>query len=104
MTNRTTSQPRVGASVRSGVPDTEAGTNRTPNRTPDALTTLTAGHPAGQGQTGQPPRSRTGHLADLEATEDWDTCPLCQGDWLKCGCDPEEADAAFLPEETGETK
>lgn len=37
-------------------------------------------------------------LADPPGTEDWDTCPLCLGDWLKCGCDPEEADAAY-PEE-----
>lgn len=32
---------------------------------------------------------------DDDATEDWDTCPACGGDWLKCGCTLEEADAAY---------
>ena len=35
--------------------------------------------------------------ANPEGTADWDTCPACGGDWLKCGCDPEEADAAYTP-------
>ena len=34
-------------------------------------------------------------LPNDEGTEGWDTCPLCGGDWLKCGCDPQEADAAY---------
>lgn len=33
--------------------------------------------------------------ADPEGTEDWDTCPLCGGQWIKCGCDPDEADAVW---------
>ena len=31
-----------------------------------------------------------------EATEEPDTCPLCGGNWLDCGCDPKEADAAYI--------
>jgi hypothetical protein len=30
-----------------------------------------------------------------EPEDDPDTCPLCGGDWLICGCDPEEADQAW---------
>jgi hypothetical protein len=26
---------------------------------------------------------------------DQDTCPVCGGDWVDCGCDPDEADAAY---------
>jgi hypothetical protein len=30
---------------------------------------------------------------------DPEVCPACGGDWVKCGCDPDEADAAYLPED-----
>lgn len=33
-----------------------------------------------------------------DGTEDWDTCPACGGDWLKCDCTLEEADAAYQSE------
>lgn len=32
---------------------------------------------------------------DPEGTEDWDTCPLCGGKWVTCGCDADEADEAW---------
>lgn len=34
-------------------------------------------------------------VIDPEGTEDWDQCPVCKGDWLKCDHTLEEADAAY---------
>lgn len=36
-----------------------------------------------------------GEPDDLEETEDTDICPLCNGVWVDCGCDPRQADAAY---------
>jgi len=36
-----------------------------------------------------------GEPVDPEETEDMDICPLCEGVWVACGCDPKQADAAY---------
>ena len=59
MTNRTPAQPRVGAYVRFGIPNTEAGMNRTLNRTLMAGSERDTEHSSEHGRTEPGSRSRT---------------------------------------------
>lgn len=61
MTNLTTDIHRDGASVRFGTPNTEAGSNLTPNLTLQASVERGTEHPTEHTPTEHPPRSRTEH-------------------------------------------